>query len=319
MVCQSCCKEERKKKLKRGLWTPEEDRILKAYVLTYGHGFWSHVSKLTGLQRCGKSCRLRWLNYLRPGLKRGGFSHEEQIIIINAHETIGNKWSRIASMLPGRTDNEVKNFWNTHLKKKLNILGKDGSTHKTLGDCTTKKILECSSTNTSIGANVQSSVIFVSKDELNLQSSTYGIPLELTLLLATECSTMNSEAGLQDVKLNPESKSLLEDCSFMDGFLHEWLYSDQNEKPTINMASNKLKVSHSDNSTCNISYQSDEYPLHSISELGSPRYEMLNLSLPCEESILYNDLSITGIAEYWDNIDSGYHDDFSLIENLDFR
>ncbi|KAH9328087.1 hypothetical protein KI387_000195, partial [Taxus chinensis] len=91
MVCKSCCQEEKKKKkFKRGLWSPEEDRILRSYVLKYGHGYWSEVPKQTGLQRCGKSCRLRWINYLRPGLKRGTFSQEEQLIIINAHAILGN-------------------------------------------------------------------------------------------------------------------------------------------------------------------------------------------------------------------------------------
>ncbi|KAI8008985.1 Transcription factor MYB58 [Camellia lanceoleosa] len=73
----------------------------------------------TGLSRCGKSCRLRWINYLRPDVKRGNFTNEEEETIIKLHQTLGNKWSKIASYLPGRTDNEIKNVWNTHLKKRL--------------------------------------------------------------------------------------------------------------------------------------------------------------------------------------------------------
>ncbi|KAE7997386.1 hypothetical protein FH972_002027 [Carpinus fangiana] len=72
-----------------------------------------------GLQRCGKSCRLRWVNYLRPDLKRGSFSPQEEALVIELHSILGNRWSRIAKHLPGRTDNEVKNFWNTSIKKKL--------------------------------------------------------------------------------------------------------------------------------------------------------------------------------------------------------
>ncbi|CAK9145381.1 unnamed protein product [Ilex paraguariensis] len=104
--------------LKKGLWKPEEDLILKKYVETYGEGKWATVSHRAGLMRGGKSCRLRWKNYLRPNIKLGGMSEDEKDLIIRLHKLLGNRWSLIAGRLPGRTDNEVKNYWNTHLNKK---------------------------------------------------------------------------------------------------------------------------------------------------------------------------------------------------------
>ncbi|XP_022755153.1 transcription factor MYB82-like [Durio zibethinus] len=115
--------KETKAQPKRGLWKPEEDLILKNYIETHGEGNWATVSKRSGLMRGGKSCRLRWKNYLRPNIKRGGMSKEEEDLIIRMHKLLGNRWSLIAGRLPGRTDNEVKNYWNTHLNKK-SILGK---------------------------------------------------------------------------------------------------------------------------------------------------------------------------------------------------
>ncbi|KAK6947176.1 SANT/Myb domain [Dillenia turbinata] len=111
-----CCDKDR---VKRGPWSPAEDILLISHIQKHGHDNWRALPKLAGLQRCGKSCRLRWINYLRPDVKRGNFTPDEEETIIRLHKTLGNKWSKIASHLPGRTDNEIKNVWNTHLKKRL--------------------------------------------------------------------------------------------------------------------------------------------------------------------------------------------------------
>ncbi|KAJ0571264.1 putative transcription factor MYB-HB-like family [Helianthus annuus] len=164
----SCCV---KQKLRKGLWSPEEDEKLLKYISRFGVGCWSSVPKhagwlfslffsslcetdsfslenykrfesfslqvtrkYMGLQRCGKSCRLRWINYLRPDLKRGTFSQQEEDRILNLHQVLGNRWAQIAAQLPGRTDNEIKNYWNSSLKKKLVKQGIDPNTHKPITD-----------------------------------------------------------------------------------------------------------------------------------------------------------------------------------------
>ncbi|KAL3630732.1 hypothetical protein CASFOL_023716 [Castilleja foliolosa] len=125
----ACCS---KLGLKRGPWTAAEDQMLADYISREGEGRWRTLPKKAGLLRCGKSCRLQWMNYLRPSVKRGHITPNEEDLILRLHRLLGNRWSLIAGRIPGRTDNEIKNYWNTHLSKKLISQGIDPKTHKPL-------------------------------------------------------------------------------------------------------------------------------------------------------------------------------------------
>ncbi|XP_027189042.1 transcription factor MYB14-like isoform X2 [Cicer arietinum] len=197
MVRAPCCE---KKGLKKGPWTQEEDEILISYIQKHGHSNWRALPKHAGLLRCGKSCRLRWINYLRPDIKRGNFTNEEEEIIIKMHELLGNRWSVIAAKLPGRTDNEIKNVWHTHLKKKLL------KTNSQQNSNTIKRVSKPKINRT----NSNSSTLTQSSSE----PSNYFLEMETTSSICTFSSDFSSQGKFMDNNINCEEPKPEIDESF---------------------------------------------------------------------------------------------------------
>ncbi|KAL5986043.1 hypothetical protein ACLOJK_028033 [Asimina triloba] len=179
-----CCEKAHTNK---GAWTKEEDDRLIAYIRAHGEGCWRSLPKAAGLLRCGKSCRLRWINYLRPDLKRGNFTDEEDELIIKLHSLLGNKWSLIAARLPGRTDNEIKNYWNTHIRRKLLSRGIDPTTHRPINQQLNP-------------ADVSATISFVKEEERGgiSPAAAYDDHPEEKKMMMTTTTTMNGRESLAE-------------------------------------------------------------------------------------------------------------------------
>ncbi|KAG9136364.1 hypothetical protein Leryth_020168 [Lithospermum erythrorhizon] len=126
-VTKNICNSNEEFELRKGPWTLEEDNLLIQYIDACGDGRWNALAKCAGLKRTGKSCRLRWLNYLKPDIRRGNLTPQEQLLILELHSKWGNRWSKIAQNLPGRTDNEIKNYWRTRVQKQARQLKVDAN------------------------------------------------------------------------------------------------------------------------------------------------------------------------------------------------
>nr|VDD56283.1 unnamed protein product [Brassica oleracea] len=197
---------------KKGEWTEEEDRKLVAYIDVYGIGDWRFLPHKAGsLQRCGKSCRLRWLNYLRPGVKKGKFTPQEEQVIISFHSILGNRWATIAQQMPGRSDNDIKNHWNSCLKKRLERNGIDPMTHQPIinldvktqsfnTDCGSSS---CSTASPSSSSFSSGSACLLNKIATGISSRQHSIDRIKNILSDPTITSINGhEEGLELLKID---------------------------------------------------------------------------------------------------------------------
>ncbi|XP_059643128.1 transcription factor WER-like [Cornus florida] len=218
---------ERGNHYKKSLWTEEEDKILMEYIRVHGKGHWNRIAKKSGLKRCGKSCRSRWMNYLSPSVKRGDFTEEEEDLIIRLHNLLGNRWSLIARRVPGRTDNQVKNYWNTHLSKKLGMKKKNSRVAVPALANSTPLVEVCETPTTADHSNHHccgSSKRSISATESKVNEATpSGTTVEASDMQGSTMIHEEAEAGFvdsfwlsdNDFKLDtPSLMEFLDGCSF---------------------------------------------------------------------------------------------------------
>ncbi|MED6130345.1 hypothetical protein PIB30_000239 [Stylosanthes scabra] len=207
-----CCE---KVGLKRGRWTAEEDRILTQYIEEHGEGSWRSLPKNAGLLRCGKSCRLRWINYLRSDVKRGNITPQEEEIIVKLHAVLGNRWSVIAAHLPGRTDNEIKNYWNSHLRRKIYCF------LKSLNDSSFPPTIDIAAINASISKRRAPTRSNTAPKKLELGNTKEVIMLQQTI----QKNNNNANDEAFDSKPGSECLGLEAYCEYNDEELgaYEWL------------------------------------------------------------------------------------------------
>ncbi|XP_009770485.1 uncharacterized protein LOC107815562 [Nicotiana tabacum] len=247
-----CCE---KLGLKRGPWSKEEDDLLINYINKHGHPNWRALPKLAGLLRCGKSCRLRWTNYLRPDIKRGNFTPEEENTIIKLHQVLGNRWSGIAARLPGRTDNEIKNIWHTRLKKRVDDKSQPQETQDIKDQQTmeTSKSEENFETRSSEPENSKDNSEEISSPKTNSQIQEHPNTPSSTLSSGDSCSntTATSASSLAD---ESRDQILLDNLLEVDdNFWSEvlWAPAETNDYNVSDLSLSSLEENYELNSSLN--------------------------------------------------------------------